>query len=77
LSHSPGQTRASATHRSDSIFENEYNLTKADHRLKPGGIHTGKKNWNAEWKRCIDEHGDATKDEILEHLEEMKKDFGI
>lgn len=52
-------------------------LTRAEHRLKPGGLHTGPDNWNAQWRRFFSENPNATRGQILGHLDEMKERAGI
>jgi len=52
-------------------------LEKAAHRLKPDGLHTGKgvDNWNGAWKKFFET--DRTKQEVLDQLSKMRKDFGL
>jgi RHS repeat-associated protein len=52
-------------------------LDKADHRLKPGGLHTGANNWNKQWADFFKRKPNATKDQILNQLNKMMKDFGL
>jgi hypothetical protein len=53
-------------------------LDKAKHRLKVGnGVHTGKRNWNKVWKEFFDKEPNREKEEILQKLDEMRKEFGI
>jgi hypothetical protein len=47
------------------------------HRIKPGGLHTGKRNWNARWEEFFKKNPNAGKDEILEYLENLRNEFGI
>jgi len=52
-------------------------LDKADHRLKPSGLHTGENNWNKQWKDFFRQNLNATKEEILNQLDKMMKAFGL
>jgi RHS repeat-associated protein len=54
-------------------------LDKTLHRLRPNGIHTGPTadSWNGVWKQFFDQNPNATKEEILNQLEKMRRDFGI
>lgn len=55
-------------------------LTAAKHRLKPGGLHTGKGkggDWNTEWKEYIDENPEHDAKKIVRKLKKMKKKYGI
>ena len=52
-------------------------MPKADHRLKPDGVHTGTDNWNSQWKDFFDNTVNATKEQILTKLDDMKKFFKI
>jgi len=52
-------------------------LPKDIHRLKPEGVHTGSESWNVGWKNFIKENPTATKEQILEHLGKMIKEFNI
>ncbi|MBL0155547.1 MAG: DUF2380 domain-containing protein [Bryobacterales bacterium] len=51
----------------------------AAHRLRPGGLHTGKgeANWNGAWRAYFARSPDAGREQILEHLTKMRKDFGL
>ena len=59
-------------------------MRAADHRLKPGGLHTGKgrgRDWNTEWDQFI-EHNPLTytlkdKERVTKQLDEMVKKYGI
>ena len=42
-----------------------------DHRLKPGGVHTGPNNWNGQLRRFFNNKGDWTEQEALEQLNKM------
>ncbi len=60
------------------IEEFKIPLTKDIHSLKPNGIHTkGGGNWNAVWKQFFETHKKPEREQILEQLEKMRKDFGI
>jgi hypothetical protein len=53
-------------------------LTKAVHRLKPGGLHTKSGgNWNAAWKKWIEEHPNATPQQILNQGKKFLAEFGV
>jgi Predicted lipoprotein of unknown function (DUF2380) len=53
-------------------------LTRAAHRLKPGGLHTKSGgNWNAVWKQWIEEHPNASPQEILNQGEKFLIEFGV
>jgi hypothetical protein len=54
-------------------------IDRAAHRLKPDGLHTGKgvQNWNGAWRAFFDEYPDASKEQMLEQLAKMRKDFGL
>jgi hypothetical protein len=53
-------------------------LEQAVHRLKPGGIHTkAGGNWNAAWKQWIENHPNATPQQILNQGKKFLVDFGI
>jgi hypothetical protein len=53
-------------------------LEQAVHRLKPGGIHTkAGGNWNAAWKQWIENHPNATPQQILNQGKKFFVDFGI
>ena len=49
------------------------------HRLKSeNGLHArGSDGWNQEWGRWIKNNPSATKNQILQHLDQMRKDFGV
>jgi hypothetical protein len=52
-------------------------LERGAHRLKPGGLHTGPDNWNAQWQRFFDQYPNAKAPQILDHLARMRKAFGL
>lgn len=59
-----------------------FDLPKALHRLKSGhGIHTNSsyagKTWNKAWKEYISKHPNATAEQVLAHLRELAREFGI
>lgn len=60
-----------------NIEDYTISLDKADHRLKPGGLHTGSENWNKQWKKFFDKNPSATKGDILKQLSKMRKAFGL
>lgn len=53
-------------------------MSKADHRLRPNGLHTnGGGNWNKIWREFLREPNNQTVPRIMRQLEKMIKDFGI
>ena len=52
-------------------------LSKAKHRLKPDGLHTGANNWNQQWKDFFKDRPDRTQAKILGQLERMKSHYGL
>jgi len=55
-------------------------LTAAQHRLKPGGVHTGEGrggDWNTEWENYIKRNRVPDRDKIERKLGRMKKKYGI
>ena len=52
-------------------------MERGAHRLKPDGLHTGSENWNKVWRDFFNEHKNPSKQEILDHLAKMRKDFGL
>ena len=54
-------------------------MSRADHRLLPEGLHTSSGgNWNERWQQFFRAHSEgATKREILNFLDKLKKDFKI
>jgi RHS repeat-associated protein len=52
-------------------------LDKADHTLKPDGLHTGTNNWNKQWSDFFEQNPNATKPEILDQLDKMQKASGL
>jgi hypothetical protein len=53
-------------------------LAKAKHRLKPNGVHTKQGgNWNERWREFKNNYPDANDKQILKHLDELRKEFGI
>lgn len=52
-------------------------LDKADHRLKPDGLHTGANNWNKQWDDFFKQNPNARQDQILNQLDKMKKASGL
>ena len=52
-------------------------MSKAGHRLKPGGLHTGPENWNRMWDQFFKETKNPSKKQILNQLEYMRGRFGI
>jgi Predicted lipoprotein of unknown function (DUF2380) len=79
---SPGYTHTYDNDGDDAgsdIEKYTIDLDKAAHRLKPGGLHTGKgaENWNGAWKEFFDGNPNASKQQILEKLAEMRKQYGL
>jgi RHS repeat-associated protein len=61
-----------------NIEEYKIPLDQAAHRLKPGGIHTkAGGDWNGVWDKFFEVNPNATKDQILNQLRQMRADFGI
>ena len=53
-------------------------LTAAAHRLLPNGIHTNAGgNWNKVWQQWIEEHPNATPQQIFNQAKQMLQQFGI
>ena len=52
-------------------------IDKASHRLKPGGLHAGQENWNKQWREFFAEVPKPTREQVLEQLDKMKKEFGL
>lgn len=53
-------------------------LDKAIHRLKPSGLHTNAGgNWNKVWREFMKANPNATKKQILNQLNNMKKQSGL
>jgi RHS repeat-associated protein len=85
------RSRFEAHHQLPKEFRNQFakarldiedyviDLEKAAHRLKPGGLHTGAGagNWNGAWREFFKRNPNASKQEILDQLAKMRKDFGL
>jgi RHS repeat-associated protein len=52
-------------------------ISRAQHRLKPGGLHTGPENWNKLWKIFFKENRNPTKEQIINFLKGLDQRFGI
>jgi len=52
-------------------------MSKAGHRLKPRGLHTGPDNWNKIWGDFFNKYKNPTRKQVLNQLEYMKGRFGI
>ncbi len=53
-------------------------MSKADHRLKPDGVHAqGSEGWNQKRGEWIRNNPGASKEQVLQQLAKMKTDFGI
>lgn len=52
-------------------------MDRADHRLKPNGLHTGPNNWNRQWKDFFTRYPNADRGQILDQLSKMNKEFGL
>ncbi len=53
-------------------------LPKGKHRLKAGnGIHTGPDNGNKRWDDFFEENPDPSREEILDNMNKLRKEFGI
>jgi len=49
------------------------------HRLGPDALHRGQgeENWNGAWRQWISQNPNASKEEIIEQLNNMKVEFGV
>ena len=52
-------------------------IDKADHRLKPDGLHTGQENWNKQWGDFFRANPNANQADILNQLDIMQATFGL
>ena len=53
-------------------------MTAAEHRLKPNGLHTKDGgDWNGVWENWMGKNPNATRAQVLRQLQKMKKDFKI
>ncbi len=53
-------------------------LDKAKHRLKPNGVHTKQGgNWNKQWDNFFEKFPEASKEQILEQMSNMRQALGI
>jgi hypothetical protein len=52
-------------------------LDRSDHRLKPGGLHTGTNSWNKQWADFFETNPYAEKLDILNQLDKMQKVVGL
>ena len=53
-------------------------VDKTKHRLKPNGLHTNEGgNWNRQWKNFFDENKFPTREQVLDHLGQMRRSFGL
>jgi hypothetical protein len=53
-------------------------LDKAVHRINPGGLHTNSGgNWNRVWREFFARNKTPTRQQILDQLAKMRKDFGL
>jgi hypothetical protein len=48
-------------------------LKRNDHRLRPGGLHTGQDHWNRQWRDFFSKNRNAKADKIHEQLLKMMK----
>jgi Predicted lipoprotein of unknown function (DUF2380) len=48
-------------------------LPRSFHRLRPDGLHTESINWNAQWKRFLEDQPTAKPNALLEQLHSMWK----
>jgi hypothetical protein len=66
--------RAGIDNLDDYIVE----LDKALHRINPGGLHTNSGgNWNRVWREFFARNKTPTRQQILDQLAKMRKDFGL
>jgi hypothetical protein len=52
-------------------------FTREFHRLKPGGLHTGKNNWNKLWDEFFKQNKFPSKEEILAELDRIRGIHGL
>jgi hypothetical protein len=54
-------------------------VSAGTHRLGPDALHRGpgEENWNGAWRQWINKHPDASKEEVIEQLNNMKLEFGL
>jgi RHS repeat-associated protein len=52
-------------------------MRRDDHRLSPGGIHTGSNNWNRQWHEYIKEYPKPDANAIREQLRQMREQRGM
>jgi hypothetical protein len=54
-------------------------LDKAAHRLKPGGLHTGRgaENWNGAWRDFFRNNPNPSRQDIVKQLTSMRQSFGL
>ena len=48
-------------------------VARAEHRLRPDGIHTGSDHWNSQWRRFLKEHDRPTPEQFFGQLNMMLK----
>jgi RHS repeat-associated protein len=53
-------------------------LPKGTHRLKAyDGIHTGPNSWNKRWDDFFKKYPNAGREQILNHMNKLRKEFGV
>ena len=52
-------------------------IPKGAHRVRPAGLHTGRDNWNAQWRGFFDGTPNPSPQDILGELKRMKREFGL
>lgn len=75
----PQQFKQWFEERGLDIEEYKVLLDTAKHRLRVGrGVHTKEGgDWNGTWRKWIEEHPNASREQVLNRLKQMMADFGI
>ena len=73
----PRQFRRQFERAGLNIVDYVIDLERSRHRLKPNGLHTGTDNWNKQWRDFFDEHKNPRPEEILEYLDQLRREFGL
>ncbi len=73
----PREFRAFFERAGLNIEEYIMELPIKQHRLKPGGLHTGTENWNKAWKEFFSRFPNATRYEILSELSRLKMKYKL
>ena len=59
------------------IEDHTLTMRRSEHRLRPGGVHTGPDNWNKQWADFFNNNPNANANQILNQLKVMRQAFGI